>query len=120
MSVQNQSRPYDVAIMRLQRRVDELAEQCRRFEEMIPVMEVWASRWPTATLGDWLAVDGLEDPHYEMALVALALQGTDEAGDVIDAYDAAQRGEDHEFFYKVARTKWERRRAKHDSAQRVA
>ena len=92
----------------LQRCRAALGEHCR-FKQMESSLETWATKWSTETLGRWLHLDHLPLIEREKALVALALQATDRAGVIIDAYDPYHGGEEHELFYKVARLEWEQR-----------
>jgi hypothetical protein len=102
------------AITRLERRVGDTIEQCRRFEEMTEPLELWARKWSTATLERWLHLDHLPLIEREKALVGLALKATDEAGAVLDAYDPTGEGQDHELFWQVARIEWEQRYQTHE------
>lgn len=70
----------------------------------------WADDWSTETLRRWLAVEQLPTEEHQKALVALALQGTDVAGEILDGYDPRSRGTAHETFHKIARAEWEQRR----------
>lgn len=98
-----------LAIKRVERRVDRTVAQRRHFDQMSAPLEVWADKWSTTTLERWLHLDHLPIEEREKALVALALQATDAAGAVIDAYDPRGAGEDHELFHQIARTEWEQR-----------
>ncbi|MFW5968751.1 MAG: hypothetical protein ACOCV2_14600 [Persicimonas sp.] len=102
-------RRFDATIARLERRVDRTLEQCRRFEEMAEVLQVWADHWTTETLERWLYLDDISREEREKALVALALQATNRAGRVIAEYDPGPRGSDHQTFHQVARIEWEQR-----------
>ena len=90
-------------------RVDRTIEQCRRFEEFAADMAIFAERWPTSALARWLDVNDLDTVTRDMALVALALKGSANAGATIDDYDPTGLDEDHELFYQVARIEWEQR-----------
>ena len=109
MTVQEQSRPCDVSIVPFQRHVDLTLEQCQRFEEMASNTKAWANHWATAALACWLDAQAAETDVCEQALVALALQATRQSGEVIDAYEPANRDEAHRAFHEVARIEWERR-----------
>lgn len=105
--------------MNLEQRLDYMTRdvshtlaQCRRFRRLAATCRFWAAHWPTDALARRLTIDGLAPPHYQIALVALALQATGAAGDAIAAYDP---GDDFDqlLFYAVVQTEWEQRY--HDS-----
>lgn len=106
-------RRFDATIARLERRVDRTLEQCRRFEEMAEVLQVWADHWTTETLERWLHLEDIPQEEREKALVALALQATNDAGRAIDSYEPGPRGSDHQTFHQVARIEWEQRQRAH-------
>ncbi|QDG53410.1 hypothetical protein FIV42_22490 [Persicimonas caeni] len=98
-----------LAINRLEQRIDHTLDQCRRFDQMAEPLETWATQWSTATLERWLNLDNLPLEEREKALVALALQATEEAGAILRAYDPAGAGQDHVLFHQVACIEWEQR-----------
>ncbi len=96
-------------LARLIQRVDHTIESRQKFDEMASALSAWARRWPTAALARWLTVDDLPTGDREIALVALALQATREAGEAIAGYDGGERGEEHRLFTTLVRQEWKRR-----------
>ncbi len=101
---------FRTALARLEDRVERTLVQCRRFETMAAALQTWAAHWSTATFERLLHAEHASVDERERALAALALQGTDEAGALIDAYNPHGAGPDHELFHQVARIEWEQRR----------
>mgnify|MGYP006290186439 CR=1 FL=1 len=104
------SRPdFEASIARLTRRVDAALAQSRRFDVLAERVHNWAENWSVAAIARWLYADGQPTRRTECALVALALKGTDEAGEVLRGYDAGERDEDHHLLWQVALIEWEQR-----------
>lgn len=111
---------FRTALARLEERVERTLVQCRRFETMAAALQTWAAHWSTATFERLLHAEQASVDERERALAALALQGTDEAGALIDAYDPAVAGPDHELFHQVARIEWEQRRPSGHASRRTS
>lgn len=108
MNCQTATRRLDTRLDLLVSRVDRTIAQCRRFEEMATVLDLWLDRWSTDTLAGWLDDASLSAHDRQLALVALALKGTTRAGAIIDDYDLTS-DDDSELFYQVVRIEWEQR-----------
>ncbi|MFP4600887.1 MAG: hypothetical protein ACLFVJ_21735 [Persicimonas sp.] len=109
MTSQHRPHRHRFPLEHLERRIDEILEQRCRFEHMAAPLQTWAEKWSTGTLERWLHLDNLPLEERERALIALALQATEEAGAVIDAYSPGGRGEAHKVLYGVVKLEWEQR-----------
>lgn len=109
MTSQHRPHRHRFPLEHLERRIDEILEQRCRFEHMAAPLQTWAAKWSTGTLERWLHLDNLPLEERERALIALALQGTAEAGAVIDAYSPGGRGDEHKVLYGVVKIEWAQR-----------
>ena len=100
---------YEQAIERLERRVETAIRQCERFDRLVDEVKEWSRFWTTTAIRRWMESEERTDAERERALVALAIDPSEQAGHILEEYEPPEGDDDHRAFHRVARLEWERR-----------
>lgn len=100
----------ELAIDGLKQNIDQILEQCRRFEEMAEILATMVDAYDTTHMAIWLGQDDMSEEEIELVLVALALKGSPQSACLLDAYESAEGTESHRIFHRLASLECERRR----------